>query len=656
MSFMLSAGRRLVLLGVASFATVAALAQSVFTPQGGEYSLTLQLVGDQTRPGVSLGSSGAGYVVWQDNVTDGDGLGISAQALNNYLSPIPSRSFRVNQQGAGDQENPVVQVFADGSAVFVWQGGAQGNQQIFARFVAADGTFSTGDIQVNTTTNAQHGNPSVALLKDGSLLVVWASDQLDRQVTGSDPLAGAFDPVYHVPVVHHLDRPYFDVFGQRMSATGQKFGVEFLVNQTTVLNQRSPAVAGMDDGDFLVLWAGDNQQGNPRVDIYGRRYGSSGFARGGEFILNSSTNVCANPAVIAAPNGTALAAWAELDLNNRTDGWNVVASQIATDGSILTSEAVINTRNPGKRFAPQLARAGSEFMAVWTSDWQDLSREGVYGRFLKADSSPDSDEFLVNTTTISRQIQPAVASNGSDKFLVVWSSFTGLDFGYEVLGQRYSADRTLAQPAPPSVSPLDSYSLLVSWPDLAGYTNVTYLVYPDGSTTASPTTNDYQIVRGLAPGSTHSFQLAYDLGNGSVSPVSSATTNTTWGPDLNYDGLPDDWQAKYWGPDPSKWPAPTADSDGDGVSNLNEFLAGTDPTDPNSVLKTSIAPVALGILVNWNSVPGQVYQVQSSSDLKTWTNLGSPRFAPGNTCYLLVPAPAASSTTTFYSYRVIRIR
>ncbi len=654
---MLSAGRRLVLLGLASLAPAGALAQSAFTPQGGEYSLTLGMLGDQTHPYVGLSSNGGGYVVWQDNATDGGGLGISARALNNYLSPVVAQTFRVNQQGAGDQEQPVVQMLPDGSAVFVWQGGAQGSQQILARFIGPDGQFTTGDIPVNTTTTGQHMNPQVAVLKDGSLMIVWASDQLDRQVTGSDPLAGAFDPITHAPLVHHLDRPYFDVFGQRMSATGQKFGGEFRVNETTLFNQRTPAVAGTDDGDFLILWVSENQRFDNSVDVYGRRYGSSGNPRADEFLINTSSNVCANPAVIGGPSGTALVAWDEFNLGNTSDGWNVLACQVGTDGILLSPPQVINTRNPGKRFAPQLARAGNDFLAVWTSDWQDLSREGVYGRFLKPDGSPNSDEFRVNTTTISQQIQPAVASNGSNGFLTVWSTFTGLDYGFELAGQRYSSDKTLVPPAAPFVSALDSYSLLVGWSALAGYTNtVTYLVYQDGSTSALRTTNNYQIVRGLMPASSHSFQLAYDLGNGSVSPISTATTNTTWGADLNYDGLPDDWQAKYWGTDSSKWPAPTADSDGDGVSNLSEFLAGTDPTDPNSVLKTSITPTKLGLLVSWNSVPGQVYQVQSSPDLKTWTNLGSPRFAPDSSFSVLVPMPAASSATAFYSYRVIRIR
>ena len=50
----------------------------VFSPLAGEYSVSGPLPGDQSLSSVAFGAAG-GYVVWQDNVTDGDGLGISAQ-------------------------------------------------------------------------------------------------------------------------------------------------------------------------------------------------------------------------------------------------------------------------------------------------------------------------------------------------------------------------------------------------------------------------------------------------------------------------------------------------------------------------------------------------------------------------------------------------
>src|SRR2546425_3432342 len=116
----------------------------------------------------------SGFLVWQDNVTDGDGLGISARRITGNLSGLFG-VFRVNEQSAGDQENARVAVLKDGGAAFVWQGGAAGFQHIYARFLKRDGTFATGDRLVNTYTNNHQIDPVVAVLADGTVAVVWSS-------------------------------------------------------------------------------------------------------------------------------------------------------------------------------------------------------------------------------------------------------------------------------------------------------------------------------------------------------------------------------------------------------------------------------------------------------------------------------------------------
>ena len=59
--------------------------QSLYSPQAGQYAVAGSLPGDQVHPDVSV-NSGGGYVVWQDTFADGEGLGISAQRLNENLS------------------------------------------------------------------------------------------------------------------------------------------------------------------------------------------------------------------------------------------------------------------------------------------------------------------------------------------------------------------------------------------------------------------------------------------------------------------------------------------------------------------------------------------------------------------------------------------
>ena len=650
MSSLLFAGKRLVLLGLLGVNPFVATAQNAFTPQGSEYPITGSLPGDQVFPQVKLNNSG-GFVVWQDNATDGDGLGISAQRIDVSLSGTLA-PFRVNEQAAGDQENPQLALLNNGGAVFVWQGGAYGFQHIYARFLAANGTFVTGDVMVNTWTIGQQINPAVAALADGNVVFVWSSFGQDGSLQG--------------------------VYAQRFSPTGEKLDGEFRVNQTTQLNQRTPAVAVLANGNFIVTWISEklravvyNRDELGRIpeisggadlydiDVFGRIYDASGNAVANEFKINSRTNVCANPAVSGSADGGFAVAWSErvgrvlVDGVVRTNAWDVAARCFGSDAAAKGDELTVNTETYGAQFAPKLATTGSEHFVVWTSLDQDGSEEGVFGQVLSASGGLVGSEFRVNTTTVSKQLQPSVAFDGARHFMVVWSSFVGGVTSFDLFAQRYASAQALAAPAAPYVSALSQSRLSVTWPDLAGAgLNVeSYQLYVDGASTPATVSGNMYSAAQLAAGTSHTFRLAYKLADGRVSTLSPAVTGTTWGDDGNFDGLPDDWQTQNWGPDPANWPGPSADTDGDGATTLQEFLAGTNPKDANSVLRTRLTSSNQGWRLNWNTQSGLIYQVQTSTDFKTWIDLGSARFAPGQSDSISVDG---SHNESFY--RVVRVR
>ncbi len=206
-----------------------------YATSGSEYGIIGALPGDQVFPDAAVTTTG-GFVVWQDNITDGSGEGISARHLDGTLSGTLG-TFRVNQQGTNDQENPRVALLKNGGAVFVWQGGASAVQHIYARFLNSDSTFLTAtDVVVSVPTNNFQINPAVTVLNNGNAVVVWGS--FDEQ--GSTSLQ--------------------DVYGQIFSPTGQKIGGEFLINQFTSYNQRTPTVAPLANGGFVVAWVSEQQR------------------------------------------------------------------------------------------------------------------------------------------------------------------------------------------------------------------------------------------------------------------------------------------------------------------------------------------------------------------------------------------------------------
>lgn len=599
-----------------------AFGQNDFTAQGGEYPNAGLLAGDQVLSDVSVSAAG-GYLVWQDNATDGDGFGISARRLTaNMLGSLSV--FRVNERGAGDQQNPKVRQLRDGGAVFVWQGGPQGAQDIFARFVGSDGTFTTGDLVVNTYTENQQVNPAVGMLSDGSIVVVWSSFGQDGNMQG--------------------------IFGQRLSSSGAKIGGEFPVNQFTRYNQRTPSVTGLPNGQFAVVWISEQERFDNSVDVYGRVMSGEAASSRNEFLVNTGTNICANPMVSSLPDGGFMVGWSERDIANLANGWDVNVRSYNASAQPRIASKKVNSHINGNHYAPQIAGSGDSQLVVWTSTGQDGSYEGVFGRFLTTEANPVSAEFQVNSSTAGPQIYPAVASDGNSQFLVVWSSFIGGRTSFDLFGQRYA--HSVLKPTAPFVSALSSTRLSVTWPDAGTNTISGYEVYVDDNPVPTLVTGNIWSLGSLAPGSSHSFKMTYRFANGGRSALSAATVGVTWGSDENLDGLPDDWQSTYWGSDPAKWPDPKADSDGDGSNNLHEFLAGTSPLDAKSVLRTDILATAQGSFLNWNTQPGFVYQVQVSTKLaQDWADVGSPRFAAGSTDSMLINQVGDS-----VYYRVKRLR
>ena len=609
-----------------ALAASSALAQGNYVANAGEYSAAGSLVGDQINPQVRLGTAG-GYVVWQDNITDNDGLGVSARKLDGTFSPVLA-NLRVNQLSTGDQENPQVTLLNDGGAAFAWQGGKQGFQRIYTRIISSAGTWLGGDILATSFTNDFQVNPVLTTLTNGNYVVAWGS--------------------FNQAASDSLQDVYFQIF----TASGSKVGGESLANQATAYNQRTAGIAGLSDGRFVAVWVSEQQTGDNRADIFGRVFNSAGTAVGAEFQINVGTNGAANPSVVATAAGGFAVVWGECDVKSvQTNSWDVYLRTFNNSGA---GGAVVrvNTTTYGDQIVPKVSFDGTDLFAVWTSLGQDGSWHGVYGQFLHPDGSADGTEVRVNSTTTSYQIQPSVASDGAGKFLSVWTSFGGGVNSFDLFAQRYASSLApLVAPAAPLVTALDSYRLQVAWPELAGYSVAGYEVYADGSATATVTvTNTYWWMTGLLPQTSHNFRLAYVLADGRRSLLSPSVSGTTWGYDNNYDGLPDDWQAAYFGSNSANWPALNTDSDGDGMSNLREFLAGTNPTNAASVLRIKLENSAQGLFLSWNEQPGLVYQLQSSVNMSTWSNFGSPRMAAGTNDSIYV----GGSGQTFY--QVLRLR
>ncbi len=136
-----------------------------------------------------------------------------------------------------------------------------------------------------------------------------------------------------------------------------------------------------------------------------------------------------------------------------------------------------------------------------------------------------------------------------------------------------------------------------------------------------------------ADGRTVAFQsFASDLVPGDYNYRRDVFTLRLGGSDSDGDGMDDDWEMAYFGTLDRDG---SGDFDGDGRTDLQEFQAGTDPTNRGSILRALTVALQGGgaTKVLWSAVPGKRYQVQFKDDLagSGWITLPGVTLANGTT-------------------------
>ncbi len=350
---------------------------------GPEFRVNTYTSLDQSRPSVAMDPSGNFVVVWESIAQDGSGSGIFGQRYDGGGAPLGSE-FRINTYTSASQTEPSAAMDASGGFVVVWQGPLQdgSGSGIFAQRFDDAGSPLGAEFRVNTSTPGDQNHADVAVDHEGNFVVVWQSDS-DGQ-------------------------GYPEVVGQRFDATGSPTGAEFVVSGLPgYAGATGPAVATGGDGEFVVAWRYEFYY--HRV-VYVRHYLSSGVPACWGVEVGASG---AAPDVEMAPSGDYVVAF--------TLGGGIMARRFAFCGAIgdpfrLNGGAV----NEGT--TPSLAGDESgDFIVTWDSP-SDESGTGIFARRVSAWGEPLDSEFLVNAFTPSFQAEPAIAMNGSGRWILAWDS------------------------------------------------------------------------------------------------------------------------------------------------------------------------------------------------------------------------------------------
>jgi hypothetical protein len=366
----------------------------------------------QRNASVAVDANGGFVIVWESFLQDGASYGVFGQRFN-AAGVAQGGEFRVNSYTTDHQEDAAVASDANGNFVVVWRSDTQdGNLGgVFGRRFDVTGAPQGAEFRVNTYTSGFQGDPGVAADGNGGFIVVW----------GGNPPGGASG---------------FDIFCRRFDAAGVAQAAEFQVNAYTTGVQALPAIAFGVNGDFVVVWHSDGQDGSS-TGVFGRRFDASGLAQGADFQVNSFTTSYQGAASVGADaNGNFVVAWQSSTEDGSIGG--VFGQRFDVSGARLGNEFRVNSYTTSGQARPSVA-SGSDghFVVVWNSYLQDGSYYGVFGQRFNASGVPQGGEFQVNSHTADQQRSPAVASSPDGDFVVAWQSYRQDGRGYGVFGQRF---------------------------------------------------------------------------------------------------------------------------------------------------------------------------------------------------------------------------
>ncbi len=166
-----------------------------------------------------------------------------------------------------------------------------------------------------------------------------------------------------------------------------------------------------------------------------------------------------------------------------------------------------------------------------------------------------------------------------------------------------------------------------------------------------------------APATLHELRAVHTRGDITLTDLRLVRAEVAALPDSDGDGLPDFWEQLHGldANNPTGVHGANGDFDGDGVTNLGEYLAGTNPLtfEIDGFAIHGITPAGAGaVQLRFPVVADRHYRVLYSSDLASWTEAASFDILTGNPDFLwvddgsLTGSPPSAAARRYYQIEI----
>jgi len=285
--------------------------------------------------------------------------------LSGFVFTITSgQEFQVDEFSGGESD-PVIWMDSDGNFVVTWVSDDQDDDKygVYSkRFDSNGGELSPGtniiidnpetdqatgnEFRVNTHHKWNQWWPEIAISSNGNFIVVFQGQDINSVYStgiSSGILAKRYDSNGQ-----ELTPPSGITLSPAPSGTVNN-NKEFVINSYTSYDQLFPDIAMDTNGNFVVVWQSNSQDGD-YTGVYAKRYNSNGqelnpgsnaitsTAQGKEFRVNTqNTNDQEKPKIAMAPNGDFVIVWESYNQDGGGDG--IYAKRYYADGREKTPPA-----------------------------------------------------------------------------------------------------------------------------------------------------------------------------------------------------------------------------------------------------------------------------------------------------------------------------
>lgn len=359
----------------------------------------------------------------------------------------------VNEVTTGWQMTPSVAIDALGHFVVAWNDdfGVNGASRLAARDFTGDGSAG-GErtlLEPNPARLPQR-YPEIAMDDAGNHAVTWSMTRVEPNGARNDEVgfqrfSSLGVPQFPVPMVvnqHTTGAQWYPnvamdadgdavvvwvdydagaVVFQRFDAAANPVGGNVTIAASTNAAGQ-PDVAMTADGHFAVVWRGWIQ-GVSRNGLVFQRFAPDGTPLGAPVPVAQPINAVIQPVVAMDADGDAVVAWSG-QYATGSAGTDVFLQRIDRNGAIAGGIERINTFTSGTQHEPAVAMDGTgRFVVAWESTGQGPSFRGIFGQRFRASGARDGGEFPVSSRTTGNQFRPGVAMDDDGNFVVAWDSF-----------------------------------------------------------------------------------------------------------------------------------------------------------------------------------------------------------------------------------------